>query len=320
MEIPKSTLKCLDIKHFGRYTVKSIDETKAGFLYLVCECQCGKIKSVRRDSLLNGESKSCGCLAKDQIKSKSKSSKNGVNSSTHPLYSVLHDIHRRCYDDRRKDYKYYGGRGIEVCERWNKRTLYYFDNFVEDMYSTYEEGLEIERLDVNKNYSPDNCVWVDRRSQTNNNTVNRILTGWGLDLTVSEWAHLLEIEVRKLLDDRVNHCKQGDSIEEFLKTPLRDRSYTILYKGQIVSASYIFKEFGITNSGSFIQNHGGDSLKALEYLNIDFELLKPRNKDYLDFETAVNKLKKKEDKSVFDKSILYKISKQLKRDNTHVNL
>ncbi len=81
-----------------------------------------------------------------------------------PSYSVWCEMKRRCLDKNRHNYKYYGGRGIKVCDRW----LNSFDNFYNDM-GEQPKGFEIDRIDNNKNYTPDNCRWIDHRA----NTLNR---------------------------------------------------------------------------------------------------------------------------------------------------
>jgi len=69
----------------------------------------------------------------------------------------------RCNNPNNQDYSDYGGRGIKVCERWNDFAL-----FVEDVYPTYKDGLELDRENVNLGYSPDNCRWATRQVQTQN--------------------------------------------------------------------------------------------------------------------------------------------------------
>lgn len=72
---------------------------------------------------------------------------------------------KRCTNPEDTHWEYYGGRGITVCERWLT-----WENFLEDMFDEYEQGLSIERIDVNKGYSPDNCKWIPRNEQPYNKT------------------------------------------------------------------------------------------------------------------------------------------------------
>lgn len=80
------------------------------------------------------------------------------------LYKVWHEMNRRCASEKHTHYKNYGGRGIKVCERWMNS----FDNFYEDMQSTWEQGLQLDREDNNGNYEPTNCRWVTRSQNTKN--------------------------------------------------------------------------------------------------------------------------------------------------------
>jgi hypothetical protein len=81
----------------------------------------------------------------------------------HPIYFVWQTMRQRCSNPKRLDYKYYGGEGKEVCEKWEK-----FETFRDDMLSTWKPGLTLDRIDNNKGYFPNNCRWVTRAQQAQN--------------------------------------------------------------------------------------------------------------------------------------------------------
>ena len=188
--LPPTTNAVLSKVHFNYWTVIGLSEGLRN--YVDCECRCGCVKSIRVDSLFSGESNSCGCYSKEQTSKRFLGKFKTDAVTRHPLYSVYMGMLARCRDTNRKDYKWYGGKGILVCSRWQGfsgcRNSIGFFNFLEDMEDSYEKGLEIERLDVGGDYTPSNCTWINRRSQLQNTTKSRLLFGWGIMLTVTEWG------------------------------------------------------------------------------------------------------------------------------------
>ena len=131
-----------------------------------CQCECGAIVVVGAHKFLTEHTKSCGvCAAKSHAR-------HGMtrDNQAHPIYRCWTNMKTRCYNQRVKAYGDYGGRGIQVCNRW----LESFDNFLADMGSTWHAGLTLEREDNDMGYSPDNCVWATRKTQANNRRNPRI--------------------------------------------------------------------------------------------------------------------------------------------------
>jgi hypothetical protein len=90
---------------------------------------------------------------------------------------------KRCNNPAATAYSYYGGRGIGYCERWEQ-----FENFFEDMMPTYEPGLQIDRIDNDKDYCKENCRWTTRKVNGRNKRNNKMVTIDGKTQCVAAWA------------------------------------------------------------------------------------------------------------------------------------
>lgn len=147
---------------FGKLTVIEIDHfqdcPKSRRVYWKCKCECGNYKVIRSDSLTSGNTQSCGCY-NVTCKLKPQSIKK------HKLYRIYWRMKSSCYNINNRSYKYYGGRGITVCNEW----LNSYESFYNWSISNgYREGLTIDRIDNNGNYEATNCRWVDMKVQNNN--------------------------------------------------------------------------------------------------------------------------------------------------------
>lgn len=103
------------------------------------------------------------------------------------IYSIYHSMLDRCHKVTYKQYPDYGGRGIEVCERWRAAKCVGLFAFIADM-GERPADYQVERIDNNGPYSPENCRWATRTEQGLNKRNNRIITAWGETKVLSEWA------------------------------------------------------------------------------------------------------------------------------------
>lgn len=180
-------------KRFGRLTVKKQFYGKKSKLYCLCLCDCGVEKVVDRSSLKDGRTQSCGCFAKDRHPIR-----HGLAGSR--IYNIWCAMKGRCNNPNLPFYKYYGERGIKVCEEWND-----FKSFYEwAMENGYHDSLTIDRIDVNGGYSPDNCRWVTMGKQSNNRCSTIYMTMDGEKRAIKEWSDILNIP-RRVLYWRTTH-------------------------------------------------------------------------------------------------------------------
>ncbi len=156
-------------KVFKRWTVlnKDLTVTKKPNKWN-CKCSCGTTRSVQEPNLKNGKSKSCGCLSREL--SKKRATTHGMRNTLE--YEIWNNIIKRCYNVNASNYKYYGGRGITVCDRWRGRNG--FIEFIKDVGMKPFEGASIDRIDNNSSYSPENCRWTTMKEQSRNRRNNVI--------------------------------------------------------------------------------------------------------------------------------------------------
>lgn len=131
---------------FGRLLVTA-EKGKHTF----CECDCGDEVTVLRSNIMAGYTQSCGCLRNERISAAN--STHGMSRTQ--MYNIWRAMKGRCYNPQKASYRWYGAKGIKVCDRWHD-----YENFFADMIHTYRPGLSIDRIDSSKDYEPSNCQWL----------------------------------------------------------------------------------------------------------------------------------------------------------------
>lgn len=182
-------VKDLTGRTFGKLKVVSRSTGNEKHSYWLCLCDCGAVKHVRSDHLLNKKIRSCGCLIKTIHPA------NFISSNARRLRGIYENMLRRCYNQSADMYPRYGGRGITVCNEWRNN----FRSFV-DWSEThgYKKGLSIDRIDNDKGYSPDNCRWATMQEQQNNRSNNRKIEFMGTVYSVHDLACLVGLSDRTI--------------------------------------------------------------------------------------------------------------------------
>lgn len=138
-----------------------------------CICDCGNEVITRGSSLRAGVTQSCGCLNIDKSTDRLVSHNKTHGEFGTRLYRVWAAMLNRCRNPKHNRYQHYGGRGIRVCDEWMK-----YENFKEwAMSAGYDPNAPrgactIDRIDVDGNYEPSNCRWVDSSMQAKNKRRN----------------------------------------------------------------------------------------------------------------------------------------------------
>lgn len=183
---------------FGKLQVLDFHSfSDSGQARLLCECDCGEQRIVQYGNLKSGHTTSCGCLMGTHRK------------SNLPEYKIWSNIKSRCFNPKSTGFKYYGGRGMTMCDTW----AHSFEQFYKDMGPRPWENATIDRVDVNQGYTPENCRWASYQEQANNTQDNHQLTHDGETHTISEWARKLNIKPNTIY----YRIKRGWSVAEALE-------------------------------------------------------------------------------------------------------
>lgn len=196
---------------FGRllatsfYGIRTFENGQHHYFW-ICQCDCGKEKTVAGHHLRHGFIQSCGCYKRElTIK----------QNTTHGRcftkeYKIWIGMLRRCSDQKCKDWRNYGGRGIRVSESWKK-----FINFFNDM-QLCPKNHTLERLDVNGLYEKSNCVWATYKQQGRNRRNNTLVTYGSVTKCVAWWAEATGIP-KDVLFWRLKRW----TVEKALTTPVK---------------------------------------------------------------------------------------------------
>lgn len=203
-----STYKDLRGQVFGRLTVVDLSHrSQTGKHHWTCICECGTSRIVDGAAMLSGNTKSCGCLKREV--SAARSLRHGhYNSKTFRSWA---EMKTRCQNVNRERFKHHGGRGIKVCERWQK-----FENFYADM-GERPPGKTLDRIDNDGHYEPANCRWATPAEQARNTRRTVKITINGETKCQSDWSREFGISLSTVR----TRVKAGWPWELALATPPR---------------------------------------------------------------------------------------------------
>jgi hypothetical protein len=187
--------------HFGSLTVLQLAKSRGRGAWWLCQCKCGTQKEIRASDMVQGSVKSCGCEHAKRI-AKASTTHGMTNTRTYSIWQAMRLRCNRINQD-------YSCRGITYDEHWDS-----FENFYLDM-GEVPEGMSIDRINVNGNYTKDNCRWATREQQANNTRANIFIEWNGKRQTRSQWEKELNMKPTTLR----SRIKAGWSLDRAM-TPL----------------------------------------------------------------------------------------------------
>ena len=203
-------------KRFGRLLAVEYVGVINGRGSWKCKCDCGTEKIISKHDLDTGRVLSCGCYHDECVIERSTKH----NGRKERLYNVWNGMKERCYNPNAYGYKYYGERGIVVCDEWKDSYAAFRDWALKSGYDESHKNREctLDRIDVNRGYSPDNCRWVDSIIQANNKRSNIKIEYNGMICTVTEWARKFNMKPLTLYNRLFTY---DWTVERALTTPVK---------------------------------------------------------------------------------------------------
>ncbi|MEJ6485499.1 hypothetical protein N0Y54_30060 [Nostoc punctiforme UO1] len=195
---------------YGKLLVKRRhrQNSKSGKARWICVCECGRETIVASNNLRSQQVCSCGICVRGKH-----------NQSKSRTYKIWSSMKMRCLNPNDSSWNYYGGRGIQICERWKQS----YEAFLDDMGECPSEQHSIDRIDFNGDYCPENTRWILLSEQGKNTRHNRVINAFGKSQILADWVRETGI-ANTTLRSRLN---KGQHPEEALSTPVfRERLLT----------------------------------------------------------------------------------------------
>ncbi|WP_157968862.1 hypothetical protein [Tropicimonas sp. IMCC34011] len=217
-------------KRFGNYTVLGDGAKDPKDRMVKCLCDCGVVKDVSAAKLRTGRStccKGCAALSKNRVTNL----RHGQSSS--PEYKAWRSMKQRCRNPRAHNYEAYGGRGIDVCDRWFDS----FEAFLDDIGAKPTAEHSLDRIDNDGNYEPGNVRWATAKAQAWN---RRNTTKIG-NKVIAEIAHKARMSPATL----AVRLKAGWSMKDATTRPVEDRRPKHRVFGEDLTAAQIAEKYDV---------------------------------------------------------------------------
>lgn len=234
--------KKIDIigKKFGKLTIIDGAYIKDYRVYLRCKCDCGNEKIILRENITRGLTKSCGCYKKTN-------SLDIKYPNYTRLWNVWYGIKRRCYCDKENSYRFYGAKGITICNEWKNDFMAFYKWAIENGYKYGKNipRLTIERINVYGNYEPNNCCWKTYKEQMLNTTRNHKLLYKDKIMTIKEISNDLGMEYMQLYNSLIMNdfelekaIKHFNNRHAFHKLNINNKTLTIRQISEAINEDY----------------------------------------------------------------------------------
>lgn len=201
-------------KYFRLTAIKKVDRKNDHHAYWLCRCDCGNEIVVRKDSLESGHAKSCGCYLQERYKDGHIRTHGESKTRLYHLWICIKD---RCYNHNYRDYHNYGGRGITMCDEWKADYCAFRDWMVAQGYDEKKSGhyQSIDRIDVNKGYSPENCRLTIPVIQNYNKRCTVRVDVYGVEMTLLDISKEYDLPLTTIRH-RYSRFRKGEITLEML--------------------------------------------------------------------------------------------------------
>lgn len=205
-------IKDITGQRFEKLVVQGVlgERSKSGKVIWRCICDCGTTTDVSGTNLKRGSTTSCGCNLKAFLRGMRAEKRTHGYGGTW-VHRVWHKMVRRCHVQTDPGFAGYGARGIRVCDRWRNS----IGAFHEDMGDRPTPLHQLDRIDNDGDYCPENCRWATAKEQANNRRSSRRIEFRGETRTLAQWSEIVGLKPVDIAD----RLRRGWSIEDALTAP-----------------------------------------------------------------------------------------------------